>query len=274
MIGTVALSFSRNHPEVPSQMNNVQYQSGAIDAGACVSNAWTLVTGRFWLYIGVGFVTLLLIGCVPFVGSLLFGPVIAGFYYIVLRDMRGDPIDFGMMFKGFEKFVPLMVAGVIQAAPSLVATVIQYTVDIARLIGSGTPDVNFYQARGDVFAGISAVVVGFVVILSLLGIVWSVALMFAIPLILEHDLGVVDALLTSAKAALSNVGGLILLIILEILIAILGVIALCIGLFVAIPVMYAANVFAYRMVFPYFDRPNFNTAPPPPEAYGFGQGGR
>jgi uncharacterized membrane protein len=255
-------------------MNNVQYQSGAIDAGACVSSAWTLVTRRFWLYVGVGFVTLLLIGCIPFVGSLLFGPVIAGFYYVVLRDMRGDPVDFGMMFKGFERFVPLMVAGVIQAAPTLIATVIQYTVDLARLAGTAAPDVNFYQSRGDVFAGISAVVVLFVVVLSLIGIVWSVALMFAIPLILEQDLGVVDALLTSAKAAFSNIGGLILLIILEILIGILGVMALCIGIFVAIPVMYAANVFAYRMVFPYFDRSNFNVGPPPPEAYGFRQSGK
>jgi uncharacterized membrane protein len=113
-----------------------------------------------------------------------------------------------------------------------------------------------------------------VVILALFGIVWSVALSFAVPLIVEHDLGVMDALVTSVKAALSNVGGLILLIILEILVAILGVIALCIGIFVAIPVIYAANVFAYRQVFPYFNRPEFNTAPPPPDVYGgtFGRG--
>jgi hypothetical protein len=256
-------------------MNQIQYQSGAIDAGGCVSNAWNLVTRSFWLYIGIGLVTMLLIGCIPFVGSLLFGPVFGGFYYVVLRDMRGEPVDFGMMFKGFEKFVPLMVAGLIQAAPSLVATILQYTVDIARLTGVGPgSDINFYQPSDTLFAGISMMVLIVVIVLSLIGIVWSVALSFAIPLILEHDLSIVDALVTSAKAALSNVGGLILLIILEILVGILGVLALCVGIFVAIPVVYAANVFAYRQVFPYFDRPNFNTAPPPPEVYGgsFGRG--
>src|SRR5688572_27440597 len=231
-------------------MNNVEYVSGAIDAGGCVSNAWGLVTRRFWLYVGVGFVTLLLIGCIPFVGSLLFGPVLGGFYYLVLRDMNDEPVDFGMMFKGFEKFLPLMVAGLIQTAPGLIATVLQYTVDIARITGGGrNPD--FFQSGSDtLFAGISAIVLVVVIVLTLFGIVWSVALSFAVPLILEHDLGVVDALLTSARAALGNVGGLIVLIILEILIAILGVIALCIGIFVAMPVIYAANVFAYRMVFP------------------------
>jgi hypothetical protein len=256
-------------------MNNVQYVSGAISPGDCIGNAWTLVSQKFGLYIGVGFVTLLLIGCIPFVGSLLLGPVLGGFYYMVLRDMRGEPVDFGMMFKGFEKFVPLMVAGVIQAAPSLIATVLQYTVDIARLVGGARGgDVNFYQSGSDtLFAGISAGILIFVMVLSFIGIVWSVALSFAIPLILEHNLGVVDALLTSAKAAFSNVGGLIVLIILEALVGILGVIALCVGIFVAIPVIYAANVFAYRMVFPYFETAPVNMAPPPPDTYGnFGQG--
>ena len=91
---------------------------------------------------------------------------------------------------------------------------------------------------------------------------------FAIPLVLEHDLGVVDALLTSIKAAGSNLGGLILLIVFEILVVILGLIALCVGVFVAMPVVYAANVIAYRYVFPYVRPRDFNTAPPPPTAYG------
>jgi uncharacterized membrane protein len=250
-------------------MNHIQYQSGAIDAGGCISNAWALVTAKFWLYIGVAFVTILLIGCIPFVGSVLFGPVLGGFYYLVLRDMRGEPVDFGMMFKGFEKFLPLMLAGLVQVAPSLVATVLQYSIDLAN-IAAGSRDTNFYQPGDTLFAGISAMVLVIVIVLSLIGIVWSVALSFAVPLIVEHNLGVVDALLTSAKAALSNAGGLILLIMLEILIAILGVIALCVGIFVAIPVIYAANVVAYRQIFPYFGGTNFNTAPPPPDAYNFG----
>jgi hypothetical protein len=252
-------------------MKNVQYVSGAISPGDCVGGAWNLVTRQFWLYIGVGLLTLILIGCIPFVGSILMGPVLGGFYFLVLRDMRDEPVDFGMMFKGFEKFLPLMLAGLVQAAPSIVATILQYTVDFARIVGPGARggDVNFYQSGSDaIFAGISAGLLVIIVVLALFGIVWSIALSFAVPLILEHDLPVVDALLTSAKAALSNAGGLIVLIILEILIAILGVIALCIGIFVAMPVIYAANVFAYRMVFPYFDRSNLNTAPPPPSAYG------
>ena len=258
-------------------MYEIQYQRGAINPGDCVSGAWDLVSRKFWLYVGVGLVTLLLIGCVPIVSTLLFGPVLGGFYYLVLRDMRHEPVDFGMMFKGFEKFLPLMIVGLIQAAPSLVATILQWTVDLARVAGGGAGglDGDFYQSSGDaIFAGLTGMVLVVVILLSLAGIVWSVALSFAVPLVMEQDLSVGDALITSIKAAFSNVGGLIVLIILEALILILGVIALCVGIFVAMPVIYAANVFAYRQVFPYFDRPNYNTAPPPPEAYAgsFGRG--
>jgi hypothetical protein len=214
--------------------------------------------------------SIVLIGCIPFIGTLLFGPVLGGFYYFVLRDMRNEPVDFGMMFKGFEKFLPLMLVGLIQAAPSLIATILQYTVDVARLFGGAAGrDANLYQSSSDaVFAGLSMGILIVVVVLSLLGAVWSVILTFAIPLVMEHDLSVMDALLTSVKASFSNPGGLIVLIILEALVGLLGFIALCVGIFVAIPVVYAANVFAYRMVFPYSDGPNINTAPPPPTEYG------
>lgn len=252
-------------------MNPVQYLSGAINPGDCISGAWTLVTRKLGMYIGLGIVMMLMLGCIPFLNWILFGPVMGGFYYLVLRDMRDEPADFGMLFKGFEKFLPLMLAGLVQIAPSILATIVQYTFDAARLFGTmsqGSGDVNFYQMRGDsLFAGITAGVLIIVIALSLIGIVWSIALSFAVPLIMEHDLSVGDALVTSMKAAASNPGGLIVLIILEVLVGLLGIIAICVGLLVAIPVIYTANVFAYRMVFPYIER-TFNMTPPPPTEYG------
>jgi len=252
-------------------MNSVQHVSGAINPGDCISNAWGLVTRNFGLYLGVGIVTILLISCVPFISILLYGPVMAGYYYIVLRDSRDEPVEFGMMFKGFEKFLPLMLVGLIQMIPSLIATALQWTVDIARLVGSrggrGGPD--FYQSGSDtLFAGISIGLAVIVIILAFAGVIWSVALSFAVPLVLEHDLSISDALMTSVKAAFSNIGGLIVLIILEALVALLGFIAICLGLLVAIPVIYAANALAYRQVFPYFEKGGLNMTPPPPTEYG------
>src|SRR5215204_1790048 len=254
-------------------MNNIQYVGGAINPGDCIGGAWNLVTRRFWLYIGLGLVTMLLISCVPLVNFFLLGPVLGGFYYLVLRDMRDEPVEFGMLFKGFEKFIPLMVVGLIQSIPSIVVTIFQYTIDIARLPAGSAPgdgDVNFLQSGPDVaFAGIPVIILIVVAVVAFFfSIAWHLAFAFAIPLVVDQDADIGTALLTSAKAAMSNVGGLIVLIILEGLVMILGVIAICLGVLVAIPVIYAANAFAYTQVFPYFVRPDLNVTPPPPSAYG------
>jgi len=165
-------------------MQQVEFRSGAIAPGECISGGWNLVTARFGMYLGIGLLTMLLISCIPCVNLFLIGPVLAGFYYVALRDMSDDPVEFGMMFKGFENFVPLMVAGLIQSIPGIIITVVQYTVDFARLIGPRTVDHgDFFQARtlDAVLAGLSLWLVLVIIGISLFAVVWQVALSFAIP---------------------------------------------------------------------------------------------
>jgi Predicted integral membrane protein len=234
-------------------MTRIQFYPKAIDGQDCVSNAWNLVTQKLWMYAGAGLVMIVLVGLIPIAGVFLMGPVMGGFYYIVLRDMRTEPVNFRMIFKGFDKFVPLMVAGVVQSIPGIVFQFIQYSSDAARIAGSvvGTSDSsNFFQQDT---AGIGAagglsplVLIGF----SFLAAAWSLVFSFAIPLIIENEIGIADALKTSINAAVENIGGLVVLIILQTLVVLLGLLALCVGILVAIPVVYAAFAFAYRQVFP------------------------
>src|SRR5688500_6535945 len=154
-------------------MQSVQYLSGAISPGDCVGGGWTLVTRKLGMCVGITIVMMLMLICIPLLNWIMFGPLMGGFYYLALRDMRDEPIDFGMLFKGFEKFLPLMIAGLIQIAPSILASIIQYTADLARLFGTmsqGTRDINFYQSSEDaLFAGITTGVLVIVVALSLIG---------------------------------------------------------------------------------------------------------
>jgi uncharacterized membrane protein len=182
-----------------------------------------------------------------------------------------------MMFKGFEKFVPLMVVGLIQAIPGVIFQILRFTVDFAQIMGGrGRSPLGgtFFQSGDPEFGlaqGLSVLMILLGIGFILFSIVWNLVFFFAIPLILEHDLDVIDAIKTSVKGAFSNLGGLIVLMILGGLVGVLGVLALCVGIFVAIPVVYAANAFAYRQVFPMIER-NFNMSPPPPTAYGSGFG--
>ena len=266
-------------------MTDPEFNSGAISAGDCIGQGWTLVTRNLGLYIGVSFVGMLLItfvSCIPIVNLFLIAPLMGGLIYIALRDINNEPIDFGMLFKGFEKFVPLMVVGIIQGIPGLIFTILRFTIDFASLFGRMAPPPpagrgDFFQATPTDINGIMAGLSLLIIVISLgfiiFSIVWAVIFFFAIPLVLDRNLGPIDAIKLSARAALSNFGGIILLLILGGLVNILGMMALCFGLLVSVPVTLVANTIAYRMVFPRLSQ-MYYTTPPPPGAYGssFGQG--
>jgi uncharacterized membrane protein len=256
-------------------MTYPEYQVGAIDAGAAVSNAWNMLKANYGMYLGIAILTLLLTGCIPCLNVIIAGPVMGGVFLVALRDMRGEPVDFGMMFKGFEKFVPLMVIGLIQAIPGIIAQIVQYSARFAELglQGSRGRSTSFYQASAPDFA-LSGGILALVLLLSLgfmvFAFFWWAVFFFAIPLVMEHDLSPIDAIKLSARAAMSNLGGMLVLMLFEVLVVLLGMLVLCVGVFlISMPVIFLANAFAYRQVFPWIER-QMNMAPPDPGQYGFG----
>jgi uncharacterized membrane protein len=258
-------------------MTNIQYNSGVVDASGCVSSGWALIKNNYWMYLGITFVAYLIVSCIPIANFFLYGPIMVGVYYVLQREMRGEPVEFGMMFKGFEKFVPAMAAGIIQNIPAIIFQIFQLTFDIGRAVlssRSGRGGRDF----GDPDLGPLAAITGAYIVVALafmvFGIIWHIAFIFVMPLLAEHELGPIEAIKLSAAAAFSNVGGLILLLILEILIAIAGVVALCFGVFFVMPLLYAATAVAYRQVFPDMGPSVYRNVPPAPDVYGgtYGQG--
>ena len=261
-------------------MYDNQFQRSAIDAGGAMSSAWEMVKFKYGMYLGVAILTMVLTGCIPCVNIFIMGPLMGGIAFLVLRDMRGEPVEFGMMFKGFEKFVPLMVIGLIQAIPGIVMQIIQYGFRFAELGlnngRGGRPDFDFF-AQSDpmpwLAGGMLMVVVIVGIVFFFFGIIWWACFFFAIPLAMEYDLSPIDAIKLSARAAMSNLGGLVILLILTCLLVIVGVLMLCVGAFlISMPIIYVANVIVYRQVFPYFEQNMRNMTPPPPNEYGFGAG--
>ena len=133
-----------------------------------------------------------------------------GIFYVGLRDMKGEPVDFGMMFKGFENFVPLMVIGLIQSIPGVIAQIVQYGVRFGQLAsgGMGRGGRTFFQASSmgpDIIAGVGLVVLLIVVaVFVVFGFVWWAVFFFAIPLAMDRGLPVVEAIKLSARAAMGQ----------------------------------------------------------------------
>jgi len=251
-------------------MNQIEFYRGAINPSDCISNGWNLVKQNYGLFFGISIVALLLVSCIPCLNIFIAGPVMCGVYYCFLKEMRSEPVSFGEMFKGFETFVPAMVVGLIAAIPETIGQVLRLTVNLADLgLRSGSGE-NYFQSNDTQIAlagGLLAFVIIGGIVLFFLSVALRVSLFFALPLIVEHRLGAVDAMKLSAQAAWGNIGGLILLFLLEFVVALVGVLALCVGILFVLPIIYAASAFAYRQVFPNLGL-NFQTAPPPPNAYG------
>jgi hypothetical protein len=249
-------------------MNQLEFHSNAINASDCIGNGWQLVKENYGLYLGISLLAMVLIACIPCLNIFLAGPIMGGVFYCFLKAIRGEQVNFGEMFKGFDNFIPLMVIGIIQAIPEIIGQGLRFGVNVADF-GVKNGDKTFYQSdTTSILAGgmmMFAVIVGLIIFVC--GIALRISLFFAIPLAMERNLDIGSAIKLSARAALANIGGLIVLFLLEFLVALAGMVAFCIGIFFVIPIIYAANAFAYRQVFPDVGQ-NVPNVPPSPDAYG------
>ncbi len=263
---------------------NQQYYPGAINASDCISNGWNMIKDNYWMFFGISVVALLIlmaVGCIPFLSvilnPLLSGPIFFGVYYSLLRQMRGEPVEFSMLFRGFNSFLPAMVVSLTAAAPVIILQILNLFANFASMgmqmvAGRNGRDLG---APAAVAGGLLIVVAIIAIVMVIISIIVQISLVFALPLLADNEgMSPVDAMKLSARAAWSNIGGLILLFILEFLIMMAGTFALCIGILFVLPIIYAANAFAYRQVFP-DTRQSFQNIPPPPtnygENYGFGR---
>ncbi|MGH9820917.1 MAG: hypothetical protein ACRD43_12165, partial [Pyrinomonadaceae bacterium] len=193
-------------------------------------------------------------------------PMLGGFTYIVLQDANDEPVDFGMLFRGFQKFLPLLVIGLVQAVPAFAVAGLALAASATGGFGfpSASDMVTQNPATGAISFGLSVGMVMWIIGYCAFAIIWGWALTFAIPLIIEHGVGIGDAIKLSFGATFSNVGRLFVLGLWGALVGLLGVLALFVGIFVAIPVIQAAGVLAYRQVFPRLTVPP--DMPPPTES--------
>src|SRR6266576_2379942 len=113
--------------------DNSQFRTGVIKPVECLKEGWALIKDQYWLFLGIVFVGIFVGGAVPLV---LIGPMMVGIYMCFFRRMRGEPIDFGILFKGFDHFAQSLIAALIQMIPMVVIMVPFYIIMFALIITS------------------------------------------------------------------------------------------------------------------------------------------
>jgi hypothetical protein len=235
--------------------NPVEFRSGVISPVECLKEGWQLIKDQYWLFLGITLVAMLVGGAVPVV---LIGPMMVGLYMCLFAKMRGEPVEFGMLFKGFDYFVQGLVAAAIQTLPLILIMAVGQVIFVAFTM------IIMPRERGEAMPPVFFVaLVVFVLFAMIVSLVIHSLFLFAYPLIADRKLSGLDAIKLSYRAALQNLGGIIGLMLLMGGLGILGVLACYVGVFFVMPISFAAYAVAYRRVFPE-SGPLGRPAPPPP----------
>jgi hypothetical protein len=261
-------------PSKEEKMTQIEFRKGAVDPG-CINRGWELIRGNYGLFFGMALVQLIITivaNSVPYIGwiavQIVVPPLMAGIDFALLVKLRGEQPNFSMMFDNFVRFLPTILVSLIQAIPWFLFSAVTYlfvSLNPSLLEGAGIGASGGDLAQ--ILRQLPFALVGLTIAVSLLSFALGILFFFAIPLIVEHDLSVGDAIKLSVQAAAQNFGGILLLLILEGLLLLAGFLVLCVGFLFVLPVIYAANIVAYRSVFPDAQKSIFNE-PPRPDAYG------
>lgn len=252
-------------------MSELEIRKGAIDPSACLTEGWELIKPRYAMFFAMTITMVIitfLLGLLPYAGGILnaivAGPFMCGIYYALIVKMRGEEVQFPMMFEGFSRILPAFLVTLIYSAPMLLLGAAAFFFVALK------PETADITSGGDLTSilgrQLTAAFVVSAVAAYLISLVLQILLFFALPLIAEHDLGIGEAVKLSFAGTSANIGGLIVLFILEFLVMLVGLLGFCIGIFFVLPIVYAANVVAYRSVFPSRESTFFNE-PPRPDAY-------
>lgn len=241
----------------------IPFNRNAVEPIKCLKAGWELVKPQYWLFVGMAFVGFFIGSAVPM--GILMGPMMCGLYLTYFKLRRGEPVEFGTLFKGFDFFGPSIIATLLHAIPIIaivVPTYLLFYVSVFVSVAAQGNDPNPMAFFG-VMATFSLVLLGIFIVL----IIISIGFTFAYPLIVDRRLAGFDAVKLSFKAAMGNFWRLLGLMLLGSLLGIAGMLLCYVGLFLVFPITYGAVAMAYEQVFGLSNTPEPSNMPPPPPSF-------
>lgn len=239
-------------------MQNIEFTTGQIRAIECVKEGFELIKRDYWLLFAIGFVGGLIGGVTMYV---LAGAMIAGIFIAYLNVIDGRPVVFDDLWKGMKYLGQGLILILILVVPAIVYYLFVYFTLVAAVFGGNAAGGETGMMGALVVAGI----VDLVVLIAM--VCFHTLLSFSFPLLVDRNLNAVDAMKTSARAVWQNLSGVAGMVAVNFGLVFVGYLAFCIGLYFVIPIMIAANVVAYRKVFPALAGNSPNLYPPPPTGY-------
>jgi uncharacterized membrane protein len=245
------------NPQIP-------FRRGVVEPVECIKAGWELVKDQYWLFVGMCAVAMIVGSAVPL--GILMGPMMCGLYLVFFSKRRGLPIEFGMLFKGFDYFGQSVVAALLHVIPIMAIIIPAY---IFLYIGMFAAMAAGSASDSGPVAGLMflLVVIIFYVAIVLVIIIVSIGFMFAYPLIVDRGLPGFEAVKLSFKAGFGNFWRLLGLSLLGGLLGMCGIILCYVGILLVFPITLSSVAAAYEQVFGLNQGAVSPDLPPPPPTF-------
>ena len=248
-------------PEIPFRRN-------AVEPVECIKGGWELIKNQYWMFMGMTLIAILIGSAVPL--GILLGPMMCGLYLTFFKVRRGEPIEFGTLFKGFDYFGQSVVAALLHTIPIIAvivpAYILFYVGMFLSMAAAGAASGPGEEPSPAPFFGVMLLFGLFWIAVMIVIVIVTIGFTFAYPLIVDRKLQGFDAVKLSFKAAFGNFWRLLGMVLLTGVLNILGLLACYVGIFFVMPISYAAIAKAYEQVFGLSDGMEMasNLPPPPP----------
>ena len=226
-----------------------------LDIGQCVANGWELLKNNFGLVFGGVAVFLLvqfglgMLGQIPFLGILISlgsivvtGPLTGGLYYLLLKVIRRQPAEIGDVFAGFRLAFGQLLLGYI------VAAVLTGVAALPGIVMMGVPIFMMVKHEA-VEAGPLLLAVLGLIVMAVPAIYLSISWMFSLPLIIDKRMEFWPAMAASRKMVGKHWWLVLGLVVVCGLVNLAGFAACCVGIFISLPIVFGAMMYAYESIF-------------------------
>lgn len=245
-------------PEIPFRRN-------AVEPMQCIKGGWEMIKNQYWLFVGMSLVAILVGSAVPL--GILLGPMMCGLYLTLFKARRGESIEFGTLFKGFDYFGQSVIAALLHVIPIIAIVVPAYLLFYVSIFVSMAAQGAGDEPNPAAFLGVMAMFGLFWLVVMIVILILTIGFTFAYPLIVDRKLQGFDAVKLSFKAAFGNFWRLLGMMLITSVLSILGILACYVGMFLVMPIGYAAIAKAYEQVFGLSDGLEASNLPPPPPVF-------
>ena len=218
----------------------IEIRKADIGPVQCYWEGKAFLGDRYGLFLLICLVGVILAGLIPLV---LFGPAYCGIALCFLKRARGERVDFEHLFKGFDFFLPGLIATLIYVAAATIILIPCMLLMFALIIacsGSQEPVVM-------VISGVIMFLVYFGLIMILgIALLWF---MFGVFLIVDKNLEGPAAMKYAAEGVWKNFWGVAGAAIVGQLMVFIGTLMCIAPGILVLPIVYAGHFIAYQKIF-------------------------